>query len=64
MKRFSEIAYMKRVEFIKAKLIEKISSGIWRPIPITLEEAKHQKAESLLTKPQILSIINSLTSFL
>ena len=35
--------------------------GFWQPIPIIGEEADHQKTESLLTKSQILSIINSLT---
>jgi hypothetical protein len=64
MKRFSEIASMKRIEFIKAKLIKKTSLGIWHPIPITSEEADLQKAESSLTKSQILSIINSLIPFL
>ena len=63
MERFSEIACMKRIEFIKAKLIKKISLGTWHPIPVTCEEADLQKAESSLTKVQILSIINSLTPF-
>ncbi|RIB06741.1 hypothetical protein C2G38_2147907 [Gigaspora rosea] len=61
MIRFSEIARMKRIEFIKAKLIEKTPLGIWRPIPVTCEEAELQKSESSLKKSQILSIINSLT---
>ena len=64
MERFSEIARMKRIEFIKAKLIKKTSLGIWHPIPVTREEADIQKTESSLTKSQILSIINSLTPFL
>ncbi len=63
MKRFGEIASMKRIEFIKAKLIKK-TSYIWHPIPITCEEADLQKTESFLTKSQILSIINSLIPFL
>ncbi|CAG8744155.1 11267_t:CDS:2 [Dentiscutata erythropus] len=60
MKRFSEIARMKRIEFIKAKLINKTALDIWHPIPITCEEADHQKNESSLKKSEILSIINSL----
>ena len=64
MKRFSEIASMKRIEFIKAKLIKKTSLDIWHPIPITREEADLQKTESSLTRSQILSIINSLIPFL
>ncbi|RHZ46349.1 hypothetical protein Glove_624g4 [Diversispora epigaea] len=39
MKRFSEVARMKRIKFINAKLINKTSSGIWHPIPVTCEEA-------------------------
>ena len=64
MKRFSEIVSMKRIEFIKAKLIKKTSLDIWHPIPITCEEVNLQKTESSLTRPQILSIINSLIPFL
>lgn len=64
MKRFSEIASMKRIEFIKAKLIKKTPLDIWHPIPITCEEADLQKTESSLTRSQILSIINSLIPFL
>ena len=64
MKRFSEIASMKRIEFIKAKLIKKTSLDIWHLIPITREEADLQKTESSLTRSQILSIINSLIPFL
>ena len=66
MKRFSEIAQMKRIDFIKARLIKKISVvvGAWQPIPITREDANNQKAENLLTKPQLLSIINSLIPLL
>ena len=62
MKRFGEIAQTKRIDFIKAKLTKETSLGIWQPIPITHEE-NHQKAESLLTKSQILCIINSLNPF-
>ena len=51
---------MKRIEFIKAKLINKTALYIWHPIPITCEEADHQKNESSLKKSEILSIINSL----
>ncbi|RIB02763.1 hypothetical protein C2G38_2226936 [Gigaspora rosea] len=64
MKQFSEIACTKRIEFIKAKLINKSSLGTWHPIPITCEEADLQKSESTLTRPQILSIINSLLPLL
>lgn len=64
MKRFGEIAHMKRIDFIKAKLTKETSLGIWQPIPITHEEPNHQKAESSLTKSQILSIINSLNPLL
>ncbi|CAG8751824.1 12466_t:CDS:2, partial [Racocetra fulgida] len=60
MKRFSEIANIKRIEFIKAKLINKTALEIWHPIPITCEEADCQKTESSLTKSQLSSIINSL----
>jgi len=45
-KRFGEIAHMKRIDFIKAKLIKETSLGVWQPFPITHEEANHQKAES------------------
>ncbi|CAG8472415.1 12297_t:CDS:2 [Dentiscutata heterogama] len=41
IKRFSEIACMKRIEFIKAKLINKTALDIWYPMPITCEEADH-----------------------
>lgn len=64
MKRFSEIAHMKRIDFIKAKLTKETSLGIWQPIPITQEEENRQKAESSLKKSHILSIINSLIPFL
>src|SRR6266536_6226027 len=64
IKRFSELASMKRIEFIKAKLIKKTSLDIWHPIPITREEADLQKTESSLIRSQILSIINSLIPFL
>ena len=60
MKRFSEIARTKRIDFIKARLIKKTSIGIWQPVPVTCEEADNQKTESSLTKSQLLSIINSL----
>ncbi|RIB13230.1 hypothetical protein C2G38_2326415 [Gigaspora rosea] len=60
MIRFSEIASMKRNEFIKATLIKKTPLGIWHPIPITCDEAELQGSESSLKKPEILSIINSL----
>ncbi|CAG8635474.1 3877_t:CDS:2, partial [Racocetra fulgida] len=39
MKKFTEIAYTKIKEFIKAKLINKTPLGIWHPIPITCKEA-------------------------
>ena len=64
MKRFNEIASIKRIEFIKAKLIKKILLDIWHPISITREEADLQKTKSSLTRSQILSIINSLIPFL
>jgi hypothetical protein len=64
MKKFTEIAQTKRIEFIKSTLIKKNSSSIWHSIPITYEEANLQQAETSLTKSQILSIINSLTPFL
>ncbi|CAG8784260.1 13034_t:CDS:1, partial [Gigaspora rosea] len=60
MIRFSEIASMKRNEFIKATLIKKTPLGIWHPIPITCDEAELQGSESSLKKSEILSIINSL----
>ncbi len=63
MKRFSEIVSMKKIEFIKAKLIKKILLDIWYSIPITRKEVDLQKTESSLTRSQILSIINSLILF-
>ena len=60
MKRFGEIVHTKRIDFIKAKLTKETLLGFWQPIPIIREEADHQKTESLLTKSQILSIINSI----
>lgn len=45
-KRFGEIAHMKRIDFIKAKLIKETSLGVWQPFPITHEEAKHQKLKA------------------
>ncbi|CAG8812878.1 11239_t:CDS:2, partial [Racocetra persica] len=60
MIRFSEITSMKRNEFIKATLIKKTPLGIWRPIPITCDEAELQKSEGSLKKSEILSIITSL----
>ena len=47
MKRFSEIASMKRIEFIKAKLIKKTSLDIWHPIPIIREEADLKRLKVL-----------------
>jgi len=64
MKKFSEIARMKRVDFLKARRIKKTALDAWRPIPVTSEEADRQKNENLLTKSQLLSIINSLTPLL
>jgi hypothetical protein len=64
MKRFSEIAQTKRIDFIKARLIKRTSLGIWQPIPVTREEADYQKDESSLTKSQLLSVINALTPLL
>jgi len=58
------VARMKRIEFIKARQIKKTSLGAWQPIPVTSEEGDHQRDENLLTKSQLLSIINSLTSLL
>ncbi len=55
---------MKRIEFIKAKLIKKTSLNIQYPIPIICEEVDFQKTKSSLIKSQILSIINSLIPFL
>ena len=53
----------KGIDFIKAKLTKETLLGIWQPISTIREEANSQKAESSLTKSQILSIINSLTPF-
>ena len=64
LKKFSEIAHIKRAEFIKAVLIDKSSLGIWHPIPITRDEADFQQSETSLTKIEILTIINSLISSL
>ncbi len=55
---------MKKIEFIKAKLIKKTLLDIWHLISITREEVNLQKTESSLIRSQILSIINSLISFL
>ena len=41
MKKFSEIAQMKRVDFLKARQFKKTSLGTWQPIPVTSEEADH-----------------------
>ncbi|CAG8524049.1 12280_t:CDS:1, partial [Funneliformis caledonium] len=60
LKKFSEIAHIKRAKFIKAVLINKSSLGIWHPIPITRDEADFQQSETSLTKIEILTIINSL----
>ncbi|CAG8848577.1 28522_t:CDS:1, partial [Racocetra persica] len=64
MKRFSEIANIKRIKFIKAKLFNKTVLEIWYLIPITCEKADFQKTESSLIKSQLSSIINSLIPFL
>lgn len=64
MKRFSQIAQTKRIDFIKARLMKNISLGAWQPIPITSEDANNQKDENLLTKSQLISIINSLIPLL
>jgi hypothetical protein len=64
MKQFSKIAQMKRTDFIKTRLIKKIPLGAWQPIPITNEDANNQKAENMLTKLQLLSVINSLIPLL
>ena len=59
-KRFGEIAHMKRIDFIKVKLIKEISLGVWQPFPITHEEAniRRLKAHNEITD------INSLNPFL
>ncbi|CAG8446429.1 633_t:CDS:2 [Cetraspora pellucida] len=64
MIRFSKIACIKRIEFIRAKLINKILLDIWCPITIIYNKIELQKTKSFLTKSQILSIINTLTLFL
>ena len=63
-KQFSKITQMKRTDFIKPRLIKKIPLGAWQPIPITNEDANNQKADIMLTKPQLLSVINSLIPLL
>ena len=55
---------MKKIEFIKEKLIKKTLLGIQHPILIIYKEADLQKTENSLIKLQILSIINSLIPFL
>ncbi|CAG8806359.1 1318_t:CDS:1, partial [Gigaspora rosea] len=64
MKKFSELAQIKRIEFIQKILIKKNSTKNWHPIPITTEEADFQKSEKSLQKQEILSIINSLLPYL
>ncbi|CAG8819784.1 14922_t:CDS:2, partial [Gigaspora margarita] len=64
MKKFSELAQMKRIEFIQKILIEKNSTRTWHPIPITIEEANFQKSKNSLQKQEILSIINLLLPYL
>ena len=49
----------KGIDLIKAKLTKETLLGIWQPISTIREEANSQKAESSLTKSQIVSIINS-----
>ena len=51
----------KGIDFIKAKLTKETLLGTRQPISTIREEANSQKAESSLTKSQILSIINSLS---
>ena len=53
----------KGIDFIKAKLTKETLLGTRQPVSTIREEANSQKAESSLTKSQILSIINSLTPF-
>ncbi|CAG8796741.1 41266_t:CDS:2, partial [Gigaspora margarita] len=64
IKKFSELVQMKRIEFIQKILIEKNSTRIWHPIPITTEKADIQKSENFLQKQEVLSIINSLLPYL
>ncbi|CAG8846546.1 8067_t:CDS:2, partial [Racocetra persica] len=48
MKQFSEITYTKRIELIKAKLINKTALDIWHPITITCEEAIFKRLKVIL----------------
>ncbi|CAG8676064.1 10156_t:CDS:2, partial [Racocetra fulgida] len=64
IKKFSELAQLKRIEFIQKILIEKNLTKTWHPIPIITEEANFQKSENALTKKEILAIINSLIPYL
>ncbi|KAF0427632.1 hypothetical protein F8M41_005997 [Gigaspora margarita] len=64
MKKFSELAQAKRIEFIQKVLINKNLTKTWHPIPITTEEADFQKSEKSLTRQEILTIIKSLIPYL
>ncbi|CAG8825954.1 39778_t:CDS:2, partial [Gigaspora margarita] len=64
MKKFSELAQAKRIEFIQKVLINKNLTKTWHPISITTEEADFQKSEKSLTRQEILTIIKSLISYL
>ena len=57
MRRFGKIAHMKRIDYIKAKLIKETSLGVLATNSNnTYEEENLQKAESSLTKSQVLSM--------
>ncbi|KAF0511720.1 hypothetical protein F8M41_018199 [Gigaspora margarita] len=64
MKKFSELAQTKRIEFIQKVLIDKNSTKTWHPIPITTKEADFQNSEKSLTKQEILAIIKFLILYL
>ena len=60
MKSFTSLARARRIDYIKEKLVGSTMSSRITPIPITVEEDERQSTESLMSKKELMSIIQSL----
>ncbi len=60
MKTFTFTAQALRINYIKEKLGSKKSSGIFRPIPVTVDEDEKYSAEQLMSRKELLNVIQVL----
>ncbi|CAG8460929.1 20026_t:CDS:2 [Racocetra persica] len=58
MKSFSILAKEKRQKFIQNTLLQQSSTNIWKPIPVTEQEADALKNKSAMRKEELIAIIN------